>query len=59
MTAGTNENDIIRILVAILLPPLGVALETGISKSFWINVVLTILGYLPGVIHAVYVIAKR
>lgn len=59
MTAHAQENDLIRILIAIILPPLGVALETGINKSFWINVILTILGYLPGIVHAVYVIAKR
>jgi uncharacterized membrane protein YqaE (UPF0057 family) len=54
-----QENDLIRILLAILLPPLGVALQVGITKHFWINVILTVLGYLPGIIHAVYIIAKR
>jgi uncharacterized membrane protein YqaE (UPF0057 family) len=28
------------------------------GKHFWINVVLTILGYIPGIAHAVWVIAK-
>ena len=51
--------DIIRIVVAILLPPLGVFLQVGIGKHFWINIVLTLLGYLPGIIHAVYIIAKK
>jgi len=51
--------DIIRIIVAILLPPLGVFLQVGIGKHFWINIVLTLLGYLPGIIHAVYIIAKK
>ena len=51
--------DLLRILVAILLPPLGVALETGINRDFWINVILTLLGYFPGVIHAVYVISRN
>ena len=39
-------------------PPLGVFLQVGIGKQFWINIVLTILGYIPGIIHAVWVIAK-
>ena len=39
-------------------PPLGVFLQVGIGKQFWINVLLTILGYIPGIIHAVWVIAK-
>ena len=51
--------DLIRILFAVLLPPLGVFLQVGIGKHFWINIVLTLLGYLPGIIHAVYIIAKK
>ena len=51
--------DLLRIIVAILLPPLGVFLQVGIGRQFWINVVLTILGYVPGIIHAVWIIVKR
>ena len=50
--------DLLRILLAILLPPLGVFLQVGIGKHFWINILLTILGFIPGIIHAVWVIAK-
>jgi uncharacterized membrane protein YqaE (UPF0057 family) len=50
--------DVLRIIIAILLPPLGVFLQVGIGKHFWINVLLTILGYIPGIIHAVWVIVK-
>ncbi len=50
--------DFVRILIAILLPPLGVFLQVGIGKQFWINIVLTLLGYFPGIIHAIWVIAK-
>ena len=45
-------------MAAVLLPPLGVFLQVGITKHFWINILLTILGYIPGIIHAVWVIAK-
>jgi len=51
--------DFIRILLSILLPPLGVALQVGLSGQFWLHILLTLLGYFPGVIHAVYIIAKR
>lgn len=51
--------DILRILLSILLPPLGVFLQVGTGAQFWINILLTLLGYFPGVIHAVYIIAKR
>lgn len=51
--------DIIRLIVAILLPPLGVFLQVGLGGAFWLNILLTLLGYLPGVIHAVWIIARR
>ncbi len=51
--------DIVRVLIAILLPPLGVFLQVGIGAQFWINILLTLLGYIPGIVHAVWIIAKR
>jgi len=51
--------DVLRILLAILLPPLGVFLQEGLGKHFWINVLLTLLGYIPGILHAIYIIVKR
>ena len=50
--------DIIRLICAIFLPPLGVFLQVGISKQFFINILLTLLGYLPGIIHAVWIIIR-
>lgn len=51
--------DIVKIIFAILLPPVGVFLEVGITKHFWINILLTLLGYIPGIVHAVWVIAQK
>ena len=51
--------DVLRIVLAILLPPLGVFLQVGIGLQFWLNILLTILGYIPGIIHAIYIILKR
>jgi uncharacterized membrane protein YqaE (UPF0057 family) len=51
--------DILRIILAILLPPLGVFLQVGIGLHFWLNIVLTLLGYIPGIIHAIWVIARK
>src|SRR4028119_1171383 len=50
--------DVLRIIIAVLLPPLGVFLQVGVGKHFWINVLLTIIGYIPGIIHAGWVIMK-
>lgn len=51
--------DVVRILIAIILPPLGVFLQVGIGLHFWLNILLTLLGYIPGIIHAVWVIVRN
>lgn len=51
--------DPLRLILAILLPPLGVFLQVGLTTQFFINIILTILGYIPGIVHAVWIIAKR
>lgn len=60
--SGTGDSllgDIIKIIIALFLPPLGVLLEVGFSLHFWLNIVLTIFFFVPGVIHAIYIIATR
>jgi uncharacterized membrane protein YqaE (UPF0057 family) len=51
--------DLLRIVFAILLPPLGVFLQVGLGAQFWLNILLTLLGYIPGIVHAVWIIARR
>ena len=51
--------DLIRIILSLFLPPLGVFLEVGLGKHFWLNILLTLLGWLPGVVHAIWVISRR
>ncbi|HLT03964.1 MAG TPA: YqaE/Pmp3 family membrane protein [Pseudomonas sp.] len=51
--------DLIRIIAAIFLPPLGVFLQVGLGGAFWLNILLTLLGWLPGVIHALWIITRR
>lgn len=57
--APPTSTDIVRLILAIILPPVGVAMQVGFTTQFWINLLLTLLGYLPGVIHAVWIIARR
>ncbi|KAI0748345.1 hypothetical protein C8Q80DRAFT_1171398 [Daedaleopsis nitida] len=38
-----------------LLPPLAVAARFGIGTDFWLNLVLTICGYIPGHAHNFYI----
>ncbi|XP_020575782.1 hydrophobic protein LTI6B [Phalaenopsis equestris] len=56
MSEGTA--NCIDILLAIILPPLGVFLKFGCKAEFWICLLLTILGYIPGIIYAIYAITK-
>ena len=51
--------DILRIVLAIFLPPLAVFLTIGIGLHFWVNILLTILAVVPGMIHALWVILKK
>lgn len=51
--------DVIRIILSVLLPPVGVFLQVGIGPQFWLNILLTLLGYVPGLVHAIWIIAKR
>jgi len=47
---------IVKIILAIFLPPVAAFLQVGISTHFWINILLTILGGIPGVIHALWLV---
>ncbi len=51
--------DIVRLIFSILIPPLGVFLQVGFGLQFFVNILLTLLGYVPGVIHAAYIIFTR
>jgi uncharacterized membrane protein YqaE (UPF0057 family) len=46
---------ILILIATILLPPLGVALKHGLTGTTALNLLLTILGFIPGLIHGLYV----
>ncbi|KAK9237764.1 hypothetical protein V1525DRAFT_403281 [Lipomyces kononenkoae] len=51
--------DVILILLAILFPPLPVWIKRGIcSADSLINVALCMLGFIPGLLHSWYIIAR-
>jgi len=54
-----TATDPFKILFAVILPPLGVFMEVGLTKHFWLNILLTFFGFIPGIIHALYVILKH
>lgn len=50
---------LLKIILAILLPPLAAFLQVGISFHFLLNIILTLLGGLPGMVHALWLIATK
>ena len=48
----------ISVILAILLPPLGVFMRSGLGQRFWIAVALTILGWIPGAIFALVILFR-
>jgi uncharacterized membrane protein YqaE (UPF0057 family) len=50
---------VIRFALGILVPPVSIFMTYGLSTTLLINVLLTLLGWVPGSIHAVWAIAKQ
>lgn len=50
---------LIRIILAIFIPPVSAFLTVGLGLQFWINLILTLMFFVPGSIHAIWLIVKR
>jgi len=48
--------DVIRSVLSLFIPPVGVFLQVGLGFHFWLNIALTLFGYFPGLLHALFVI---
>ncbi|KAJ3558289.1 hypothetical protein NP233_g11537 [Leucocoprinus birnbaumii] len=46
---------VVLFIMGTLFPPLAVAARFGIGKDFWLNLLLTICGYIPGHGHNFYI----
>ena len=51
--------DCLRVILSLIIPPVGVFLQVGFGFQFWLNILLTLLGYIPGLVHAIWIIATR
>lgn len=56
--AQNESDDVVALILSILIPPLGVAIKRGVDIQLFINIILTMFGWLPGIIHALYIILK-
>ena len=48
--------DILFVICALFVPPLAVFLKVGLTTHFFVNVLLTVLGFVPGQVHALWVV---
>ncbi|MCJ8301715.1 YqaE/Pmp3 family membrane protein [Shewanella benthica] len=53
-----DTNKLLLIVIAILLPPVAVFLKSGMGKDLLINIILCILFFIPGLLHALWVVTK-
>jgi uncharacterized membrane protein YqaE (UPF0057 family) len=44
-------------ILAFLCPPLAVYLDIGAGDELRLNIILTILGWIPGILHALYILS--
>ena len=51
-------SKLLLVIIAFLLPPLAVGLKDGIGFQLILNIVLTLLVYVPGLLHALWVVLK-
>jgi uncharacterized membrane protein YqaE (UPF0057 family) len=55
---GDIVSNLVRILLAIFLPPLAVLMTAGIGLQFLLNILLTVLGIVPGMVHALWIVMR-
>ena len=48
--------NVIRLIFSVIIPPVGVLLKRGLGGSFILSIILTLLGYVPGLIYAFVVV---
>ena len=49
---GVRPVSLWAVVAAILLPPLGVFMVRGLTSAFWLTVVATLIGWVPGSVLA-------
>ncbi|MBX3403634.1 MAG: YqaE/Pmp3 family membrane protein [Phycisphaeraceae bacterium] len=56
--ADLTEQKLLLVIIAILLPPLAVGLKEGIGLHLILNIVLCLLFWIPGLLHALYIVLR-
>ena len=51
-------STLIKILIAFFLPPISVLMTNGFGLQFLFNILLCLLFYIPGSLHALYLLLR-
>ena len=58
MASEADTRSLLLIIIAILLPPLAVFLKRGADMHLVLSIILTLIFYIPGILHAVWVVLQ-
>ena len=47
---------VLKVILAIFLPPVAAYMQVKVTTHFWINIVLTLMMGIPGMIHALWLV---
>ena len=50
---------VVELIIALVLPPLAVAMKKGLNKQVLIAAVLQLCGHFPGVLYGLYVVTRE
>lgn len=48
----------LQVLIALVLPPVAVLSEVGMTKHFWINLLCACFFWVPAIIHAIWIVTR-
>jgi uncharacterized membrane protein YqaE (UPF0057 family) len=51
-------NKVVLIVLAIFLPPVAIFFKNGVGKDLLINIILCLFFFLPGMVHALWLVTK-
>ncbi|CAL9736573.1 plasma membrane proteolipid 3 [Monosporozyma servazzii] len=55
----STASTLLNAIIAIILPPLAVFIADGLGGTFFIDILLTIFAWIPGVLFALYIVFSR
>jgi uncharacterized membrane protein YqaE (UPF0057 family) len=58
-TPKCDVSTVLLVILAIILPPAAVLIKDGLGIQLLINIILTLIGYLPGIVHALWIVLFR